>query len=439
MNYIRCISVPKEYSLLYRGDNILKEIYFNKRKLLSILSICLIAILAISMIDSINAATISPDKSDRLQEVIDNAKDGDTITLKNGVYTIDKPIEIVNKGKLKIKGESSNVVLDGKNKNAILKFVNYPTGGELTLENLKFINGKDGFHGGAVSFGGAKLTVTKCTFQNNQAPDSAGAISFNTQGNPKGSFTVDGSTFKNNKVTGSDDGGAIHVLGNVLVKITNSKFEGNTARSGGAVYYGIGSQLLVSGCTFTKNKASEEGGAISYSGNDPNSKITNSKFNENSANRKGGAIYSAVGSKITVSGCTFTKNKVTNKNFGSGGAVFFDLPLSDKIKGESVLINSKFTENSASLSGGAVSYSGGKQSKFTITGCTFTKNKATHKSYGFGGAIVISGKLKTSQITNSKFTNNIAGKRYNAIFKVPGMKISTKNVKITPKEGTKAK
>jgi len=75
-----------------------------------------------------------------------------------------------------------------------------------------------------------------------------------------------------------------------------------------------------------------------------------------------------------------------------------------------------------------------------ISGSIFTNNKAKR-----GGAISAakegqSGYLPiTLKISTSEFKNNVAGNAYNAIYKQAKCKLTTKNVKISPKDGTKVK
>jgi len=167
--------------------------------------------------------------------------------------------------------------------------------------------------------------------------------------------------------------------------LKNLKFRNGYSGLGGA----IGSfecRLIVDSCTFTNNKA-----------------------------KYAGAI-SSTNSTLTVINCTFTNNRGTE----SGGAI-------DSFGGNVAVSKSTFKNNKAGH-GAAISSS----SDFTVSRSTFTNNKATES----GGAIFVFG--NSMKITNTNFKNNIADKVYNAIDKHKG-KITTKNVKITPKEGTKVK
>lgn len=161
--------------------------------------------------------------------------------------------------------------------------------------------------------------------------------------------------------------------------LKNIKFINGKAAQGGAVYSYTG-DLIIDGCTFTDNWATENGGAI----------------------------YISTAS-LTVTNSVFTKNKVENsKKTGHGGAIWI-------YKGSSKIYKSKFKSNtcfSTSLKkhsqatkyqfgGGAVYYNEG--TTHTLTDCTFDGNKASNH----GGA-VYAHKPKTVKINKCTFTNNRA-------------------------------
>jgi predicted outer membrane repeat protein len=299
----------------------------NKRKLLIIF---LIATLTISMISAVSAVdlTIGPDTEGGLREAIKNAQNGDTIYLKEGVYSGYDNIAIKISKDIKIKGLSSKVVLDGKGTNKILSI----SVKKVFIEQIKFTNGKDS-NGGAIYVDSqGSLDVKKCVFTNNKAGSWGGAIcSFGTS-------TISGSTFTNN----------------------------NAGSWGGAIFIGSYSgerKLIVNNCEFNNNKANQ-GGAIDFNSRS-SGKITNSKFTKNNAQNYGGAI---------------------------------DIVKSAK--------------------------------KVTVSKCTFTDNKAKKR----GGAINVE---SSASVVDSKFNKNIVGSKYNAITTYANGKVSKKNVKITPKDGTK--
>ena len=119
-------------------------------------------------------------------------------------------------------------------------------------------------------------------------------------------------------------------------------------------------------CIFTNN-AGWEGGAVCFN-NGAQGTIINCIFTGNTANNWGGAIYfSGIGA---VENCIFTGNKAN----ADGGAIFFYSP-----NRRSRVLNCNFTDNSASSKGGAV--------------CIYN-----------------------GDVVNSKFVNNVAGKSGGAIW-----------------------
>ena len=79
----------------------------------------------------------------------------------------------------------------------------------------------------------------------------------------------------------------------VTVNIIGSIFQDNKADYGGGLHYSTNysplHKLYISDCTFISNKASNDGGGISFNGN--NGVFTGLHFIDNEANRYGGAIY----------------------------------------------------------------------------------------------------------------------------------------------------
>jgi len=109
-------------------------------------------------------------------------------------------------------------------------------------------------------------------------------------------------------------GGAIY--NNGILNVENCSFENNNATSsGGAVYSGYGSVLNVSDSYFNNNYAKYSGGAIySYSA----CNVTNSVFNNSSSGSSGGAVYISGSSSnySSVRNSTFT-NSAAVQNGGS--------------------------------------------------------------------------------------------------------------------------
>ena len=82
---------------------------------------------------------------------------------------------------------------------------------------------------------GEELTIENDKFENNAASDSGGAIVAQN-----GTVNLKGCEFTNNKVP--EYGGAIYITKNATANITNSKFEENSAKRGGAIVTELFSQ-----------------------------------------------------------------------------------------------------------------------------------------------------------------------------------------------------
>ena len=327
--------------------------------LLTLLSFLIIATLTISMISELSAAdiTIDPKTSGGLKKAMETAKNGDTILLKNGVYTGKNNVNLIINKNINIEGLGSKVVLDGEGNNHIFTI----TGETVSLKKLKVTNGYSTASGGAINNVKGNLIVKDCTFTNNLAITGGAICTYNK-------LTVDNCTFTNNKA--ANYGGAIDSFGKVNIN----------------------------NCTFKNNQATKDGGGAIVSGGNPGDSLTvkKSTFINNRA-EDGGAIDTYI--KATISSCTFTNNRAMKKD---AGAIDF------------------------------------RYGHSTVNSCTFKNNQAKRN----GGAICIgvhSGYTTKVEIVNSKFTNNIAGKIYNAIYTYRGSKFTQKNVSITPKFGTKVK
>ena len=249
------------------------------------------------------------------------------------------------------------------------------------LKNITFLNGKSK-DGGAINWEANLGSVLDCRFVNNTATDDGGAIYWHNRGILPylNSNLVRGCSFVNNTATGNG-GGAIFFAGGENeydTTVENCNFEGNSAPTGGAIYYMSEYTATVTDCNFTGNTATVDGGAVYfwYQGT-----VTNCNFTDNSA-YYGGAVYFL--DQGTVSNCNFTGNTASRY----GGAVYFDETGN--------VTNCNFTDNTATRDGGAVYFS----NTGNVTNCNFTGNTATYN----GGAIW----MDSGSVSNCNFAGNNA-------------------------------
>ena len=157
-----------------------------------------------------------------------------------------------------------------------------------------------------------------------------------------------------------------------------------TLENGGAIKFSSDStNNKVINCNFTKNTATQYGGAVYFNST---GEMTNCTFINNNATLWGGAVY--FWDFGTVTNCNFTKNTATQY----GGALFFR-HIGD-------VSSCNFINNSAK------SYSAIKFEYGTLSNCNFINNSATDY-----GAVVFE---RTGTVTNCNFINNSA-KSYSAI------------------------
>ena len=185
----------------------------------------------------------------------------------------------------------------------------------LTINNVNFENNRAGEDGGAIDFYGVSLTITNSNFTSNYGGYQGGAVYANLDDD--GFLNVDNCIFTNNHANSNDendgDGGAIRYQDGQGT-ISNCKFSGNTAMTGGAIYAYDQDltdenvcKLNIINCDFTQNTASgEEGGAI-Y--NKAQVEVTNSNFTSNSATN-GSDIYSDKNTVLKIENCNIDEDNL---------------------------------------------------------------------------------------------------------------------------------
>ena len=120
--------------------------------------------------------TISVTTSHDLTEKIENANNGDEISLNSGEYKVHN-IKITKNLTLQGKNNPQDIIIDGKKLSSIF-LINNPNI-HVIFKNITFINGLSYNFGGAISIETGSVTVDNCIFINNTALNktNAGAIS----------------------------------------------------------------------------------------------------------------------------------------------------------------------------------------------------------------------------------------------------------------------
>lgn len=276
--------------------------------------------------------------------------------------------------------------------------------------NCTFINNESGRSGGAVFLSGVGADFLNCVFRGNMATESGGgAVSVNSiLSDPKASSFI-GCTFEDNLIPESffidpdvpDDqgrflrgpGGAIHATFSPIV-IRNCDFFRNEASAGGGAVEVVSGRLTLEDSVFNGNTAtgtgSNNGGGLSVS-QGVVTIITNTQFTNNTAGRAGGGA-SIFRGNTTITNSSFTGN-TTGNNRGGG----LSLGGTDAFH---TVRDCDFDGNTAGFAGGGLSCS---QSRFVITGCTFTNNTASG-----GGGLSLSFAKRDSLFADSIVEGNTA-------------------------------
>ncbi len=252
-----------------------------------------------------------------------------------------------------------------------------------------------------------------------------------------GSVVLERALLKN--AVSSGTGGAVYLSAGSLTSV-DSRFENNSAKSGGAIDTAKKNiSLIISGGSFTGNTAQTNGGAINLL--DSNSltasdvRFTSNKATASAANKGGGAVYAANAS-ASFENCFFDGNSVDGKDSSNGGAICF-YALGASANTCSVK-NCTFTGNTAP-NGGAIGISDNGKARsasasVALERCSFSENAAADK----GGAITIPFSTKalscTVTLTDCTYADNLAAEAMD-LYTVP--EETDVIITVTPKEEPK--
>jgi len=319
---------------------------------------------------------------------VSSSSSGNEIELMSGTYSTPSDRSITITHDLTFIGQShGQVILDAGTNQERFFYVN--PGITVTFINITFKNGGNGFNfqGGAIHNERGDITIKGCIFENNEvaSTNSGGAIWNN------GSMHIDNCTFINNRAGVS--AGAVYSDHGDNNIIENSIFIGNTARHGGAVDVVNGDYFTIDNCTFEDNRAtsafSHGGGAINIHGYDPDPndpidgcnffKIIDCTFIDNYSEGNGGAI-SNDGNYTTVENCNFTDSIA----LVNGGAIYNSGDNMD-------VLSSNFTGNTASKGGSLFNDGGMFVQGNLMSGNTATASEGGNMIYNNGnmGGLVI--------------------------------------------------
>ncbi|MFP4522219.1 MAG: right-handed parallel beta-helix repeat-containing protein, partial [Fibrobacterota bacterium] len=236
-----------------------------------------------------------------------------------------------------------------------------PSGITLTIPGGTYVisEGRNGIIiNGAISAGGYQSDSVFFT----ASDTSEGWTGFTVKNNALSSDTADFSYCVFSHCQLEDDqiyGGAFTLEPGSKTRIHRSLIRKCVSVYGGAIY-ADSADLIITGCTFRKDSASD-GGAI-YIENTSDILIENNHFYLNKASSEGGAIFVKAGSPLI-------RNNIFDSNSAGlhGGGLYLDSGTD--------IINCLFTGNSSVGSSGGALYSAWNSGP-RIINCTFTKNNA---------------------------------------------------------------
>lgn len=289
-------------------------------------------------------------------------------------------------------------------------------GNTITVSGLTFEDGAHNFSGsGIYNNSPGVLTIRDCAFNNNVSGAGGGAAINHSS---ESVINVINTTFTNNR-TASGVGGAISsVYGGSRLVISGSTFTNNRAELGGAISQ-QGGRIEISGSTITGSVSSYQGGAI-YNGYDGRVDITDSRLANNTAGSQAGAIANDGAGTLNITRSTISGNVGPQ----GGGA------LSNN-NGTITITASTVSGNSSISNGGAMVGNGA--GTFNIINSTVSGNTAN----GMGGGLYHFSTNGHVSITGSTFTANTGGWG-GAIAPNPGTEVTLRNSIVAGNTGTQA-
>lgn len=314
--------------------------------------------------------------------------------------------------------------------------------GSIKADNVTFTNNTASNYGGAI-YNEGNLDISNSKFTSNKAGNWGGAIYANTtvtnasgtKENNGGVINISNTEFDGNSAS---IGGAIF-LHNGTMNITNSKFTNNSADYSGAIFTGSTEHAIlnISDSLFEGNTAKGVGAVQGMSV----TSIKNTIFRNNTATEDedgAGALFLGAISNTQIGNSVDNSLFENNTSTTRGGAISTRSQIANNKDASLDIINTKFTGNKANTTGGAFDNyfynSSSNEGYVTVKGSEFTDNYAAN-----GGAIYNHGELDKNnkmgsiKVENSIFKNNQAKKYGGAIYNVGNLIVEN-----TVFEGNKA-
>ncbi|MHC4455863.1 MAG: outer membrane protein assembly factor BamB family protein [Planctomycetota bacterium] len=296
-----------------------------------------------------------------IQRAINACVDGDTVIVKDGVYTGYRNMDIDFHGKaITVRSENGpeKCIIDCNGWGRGFYFGSEEDENSV-LEGFTITNGYESEGGGIYCDWESSPTIKNCNIVEN----AGGGIYCNWKSSP----TITDCIISDNVPSGRSGGSGISIFYSVCL-IQNCTITGNKARSGGGIYC-WNSKPTITNCTIAGNSASYYGGGI-YNSEIGNSTITNCTIIGNTAGRYGGGMYHNYKSNPTIINCTIIGN-TAGQNGGGMYHGWLNKPT---------IINCIITGNMAEAKGGGMYNIG--ETRPLISNCTISSNLAEEEGGG---------------------------------------------------------
>ena len=188
-------------------------------------------------------------------------------------------------------------------------YCNSTAGPQINISGAEFTANETSGAGGALYCLAGTWNLTGTTFDGNKAGNHGGAL--HSTGS-SAVFNISSSVIKNNSVSGSAAGGAIYsnatTTGNT---ISSTKFESNsTLTNGGALYWSGSGSFALDKCNFDGNNAKTQGAVIKQTAGTLYFNASSFTSNVASGERTGG-VMRLEGGKAFLNNCSFYGNQTT--------------------------------------------------------------------------------------------------------------------------------
>ena len=252
------------------------------------------------------------DAFDTIQESIAIVREGGTVNVKPGTYLVSENSPLICPRDIKLlgSGASSTFIRVASIKTNAVIVGNQSS--DAIIDGFTIMDGETTGNGAGILCVDSSLTISNCTFRNNYARGSGGAVAVTGSGSPT---IIDCVIFGN---YADSYGGGIFQSGSGTLIAYNCYFEDNLANYGGGWFNDKTKAAYLETCIFYRNDAQERGGAL-YNWENAYSTITNCVFYENeslNASKHDGALTNGAATAI-ISNSIFWANAPNQIAVGS--------------------------------------------------------------------------------------------------------------------------